>query len=123
MPTVIRSRSVLRRRFAPALNGWASPALKKAVEARGLCPDARVLVIGSVFPGQAQDVVRHKLTPVVWDPWQFDELEAAARAANVRSISIHLEIDTGMSRQGADPESLALFWRASTAIRLCASKV
>jgi alanine racemase len=82
-------------------------SIEEGVEARRCSPEARILVIGSVFPGQGRDVVRHKLTPVVWDTWQFDELEAAARAADIRSISVHLEIDTGMSRQGADPGSLA----------------
>ena len=82
-------------------------SIEEGVEARRVCPEARILVIGSVFPGQGRDVVNHKLTPVVWDAWQFDELEAAARAVDVRSISVHLEIDTGMSRQGAAPHSLA----------------
>jgi alanine racemase len=80
---------------------------EEGLEARRICPDARILVIGGAFPGQGKDVVRHKLTPIVWDSWQFDELEAAARAADVRSVSVHIEIDTGMSRQGVDPESLA----------------
>ena len=82
-------------------------SIEEGVEARRVCPEARILVIGSVFPGQGRDVVHDKLTPVVWDAWQFDELETAARAADVRSISVHLEIDTGMSRQGAAPHSLA----------------
>jgi alanine racemase len=43
----------------------------------------------------------------VWESWQFDEIEAAVRFADLRSFSVHLEIDTGMSRQGVDPESLA----------------
>jgi alanine racemase len=42
---------------------------------------------------------------VAWQPWQLDELEAAARTAG-GSIPIHLEIDTGMSRQGIAPEEL-----------------
>ncbi len=82
-------------------------SVEEGIEARSVCPDARILVIGGTFPGQGRDVVRHKLTPVVWDPGQFDELEAAVREEDVRSLSVHLEIDTGMSRQGADPESLA----------------
>lgn len=81
-------------------------SVEEGVEARLLCPDARILVISGAFQGQAQDVVRHKLTAVVWDTWQFEELEAAARVADARSVSVHLEIDTGMSRQGVAPESL-----------------
>jgi alanine racemase len=82
-------------------------SVEEGIEARRLCPEARVLVIGGVFPGDGRDVVSHKLTAVVWDAWQFDELEAAASAAELRSLSVHLEIDTGMSRQGAGPDSLA----------------
>jgi alanine racemase len=82
-------------------------SVEEGVAVRAVCPDARVLVIGGVFPGQGPDVLRHKLTPVVWEPHQLDELERAARAVDARSLSVHLEIDTGMSRQGVDPESLA----------------
>jgi alanine racemase len=48
------------------------------------------------------------LTPVAWEPWQLDELESAARRAraDAGAIPVHLEIDTGMSRQGVDLESL-----------------
>jgi alanine racemase len=82
-------------------------SVEEGVAARALCPRAIILVIGGVFTGQAEDVVRHGLTAVVWEPWQLDELEAAARAASVVSLPVHLEIDTGMSRQGADPQGLA----------------
>jgi alanine racemase len=81
-------------------------SVEEGVEARRLCPEARILVIG-VCPGQSREIVRHRLTAIVWDPWQFDELEAAARAADARSLSVHFEIDTGMSRQGAGPDSFA----------------
>jgi alanine racemase len=88
--------------------GWLGvTSVEEGVAARAVCPDARVLVIGGVFPGQGHDVVRHKLTPVLWEPLQFDELEDAARTAGVRSLSVQLEIDTGMSRQGADPCDLS----------------
>ena len=81
-------------------------SVEEGIEARRLCPDTRILVIG-VSPGQGRDVVRHKLTAVVWDAWQFDELEAAARIDDIRSVAVHLEIDTGMSRQGVSVDSLA----------------
>jgi alanine racemase len=89
------------------INWLGVTSVEEGVEARRLCPDARILVIGGVFPGQGEDVVRNKLTAVIWDDWQFDLLEAAARALGVRSISVHLEIDTGMSRQGVQLDALA----------------
>lgn len=43
--------------------------------------------------------VAHHLTPVVWDPAHLPPLAAAAASPH----PIHLEIDTGMSRQGVAP--------------------
>jgi alanine racemase len=87
---------------------WLGVAsVEEGVAARAVCPEAKVLVIGSAFPGQGEAVGRHGLTAVVWEPWQLDELEGAARAAGAAagSVPVHLELDTGMSRQGV---SLAL---------------
>ena len=88
---------------------------EEGVDARRLCPEARILVISGIFPDQGEAIVRNKLTAVVWESWQFDVLEAAARSLGIRSISVHLEIDTGMSRQGASiqaiPDLLARFRR------------
>jgi alanine racemase len=81
-------------------------SVEEGIEARRLCPEARILVIGGIFPDQGEAIVRNKLTAVVWDAWQFDILEGAARSLAIRSVSVHLEIDSGMSRQGADIESL-----------------
>jgi len=83
-------------------------SVEEGVAARAACPDARIVVIGGLFPGQAAAVVAHQLTAVAWDATHFDELAQAARAANAApaSIPIHLEIDTGMSRQGASLDDL-----------------
>ena len=84
-------------------------SVEEGVAARAICPAAQILVIGGNFPGQADDVVRHRLTAVVWEPSQLDELEYAARRAGLAdgALPVHLEIDTGMSRQGADVPGLA----------------
>jgi alanine racemase len=84
-------------------------SVEEGVEARALAAEANVLVIGGVFPGQGAEVVRHKLAAVAWETFQLDELESAALAAGALagSLPIHLEIDTGMSRQGVSLEGLA----------------
>ena len=84
-------------------------SVEEGVAARAICPQARILVISGNFSGQGEDVVRHQLTAVVWEPWQLDDLECAARKAGLqeRALPVHLEIDTGMSRQGADAQGLA----------------
>ncbi len=84
-------------------------SVEEGIVTRALCPEARVLIIGGVFPGQAAAAIQFQLTPVAWEPWQLDELLAAARAAGAQpgSVPIQLEIDTGMSRQGAGPNDFA----------------
>jgi alanine racemase len=89
-------------------------SVEEGMTARDVCPGARILVMGGIFPGQGPAVVEHNLAAVAWEPAQLDELESAGRAAHAPagSIAVHLEIDTGMSRQGVVPEQLApLFLR------------
>ncbi len=83
-------------------------SVEEGLAARALCPDVRILVIAGVFPGQGAALLAKRLTAVVWEPWQLDEIEKAARAAGsgAGSIPVHLEIDTGMSRQGATADGL-----------------
>jgi len=83
-------------------------SVEEGVAARALCPEARVLVLGGVFAGQGSEVVQHGLTVVAWEAWQLDELEKAARTAGGRpgGLAVHLEIDTGMSRQGVGTAGL-----------------
>jgi alanine racemase len=98
-------------------------SVEEGVAARGLCPEARVLVMSGCFPGQGAAAVEHRLTAVVWEPWHLDELETAAQTAGLGSgsLPVHLEIDTGMSRQGVGPDAVAAIvarFRAKSALRL-----
>jgi alanine racemase len=99
---------------------WLAVAsVEEAVTARALAPQARLLALGSLLPGWGAAVIAHNITPSVWTLEQLDELDSAARAAALSpaSLPIHLEIDTGMSRQGAGlkelPRILARFTAAS----------
>ena len=63
------------------------------------------------------------LTPVVWTPWHLDLLEkaAAARGMPPMSLAVHLEVDTGMSRQGVrvdEAAELLLRFHAGSPLRL-----
>jgi alanine racemase len=99
---------------APALVNagakWiAVTCIEEGVLARSLCPEVRVMVIGGVVPGQGTDLVKHNLTAIVWERRQLDDLVAAAREsrAGPGSLPVHIEIDTGMSRQGVRPDGLS----------------
>jgi len=86
-------------------------SVEEGVAARALCPKPHILIMSGLFPGEADAVIEHRLTPFVWETYHLDLLESAARAAglNPHSIPIHLELDTGMSRQGLRPEFLTEF--------------
>jgi alanine racemase len=110
---------------APLLAGAGAQWLgvtgaEEGVAVRAVCPQPRILLLSGMFPGEADMVIDQGLTPVVWEPWQLDLLEAAARARGLaaRSLAVHLEIDTGMSRQGVrvvgseiSPEAAAVLRR------------
>src|SRR5450432_728232 len=76
--------------------------VEEGVRVRTVCPQARVLVMSGIWLGEAEALLDHCLTPVVWEPYQLDLLENAATrlALKPQSVPVHLEIDTGMSRQG-----------------------
>jgi alanine racemase len=69
--------------------------IAEGIAVRAACPDAEILAMGGLWPGEADAAVAHRLTPVVWELVHLDE---AARGG--RPMAVHLEIDTGMSRQG-----------------------
>ena len=75
---------------------------------RSVAPQARILVMGSVWRREAEAAIEHCLTPVVWEPGQIESLYVAAGARRLaaHSMPVHLEIDTGMSRQGVRLDAL-----------------
>jgi alanine racemase len=74
----------------------------EGIAVRTACPDARILVMGGIWHREAETAIEHRLTPVVWEPAHLHWLESAAQQQGVasKSVLVHLEIDTGMSRQG-----------------------
>jgi alanine racemase len=79
----------------------AREALAEAGIALALQP--RILVMSGMMglPGEAERIVRQQLTAVVWDVAHLNLLAQAARRAPVpEQVPVHLEIDTGMARQG-----------------------
>jgi alanine racemase len=74
----------------------------EAIALRQVCPDARILIMSGLWDGEADPIIEQRLTPQVWEPFHFELLEEAAsrRGLGPRSVPVHLEIDTGMSRQG-----------------------
>ncbi len=100
--------------------------VRQALTASGIAPahQPEILIMCGLDPHDADDVVRHRLTPGVWDPGQIETLgHAALRATASEPFPIHLEIDSGMSRQGVAPgpalaQTLASLHAAGSRLRL-----
>lgn len=60
---------------------------------------ARILLMTGFWRGEEEDVVRHRLTPAVWQPESVELLHDAARALRSHA-AVHIKVDTGMSRLG-----------------------
>lgn len=92
--------------------------LGEALVVRKVCPQARILVMSGVWHGEAEAMIEHHLTPVIWEPLHIDLLHAAAEKMGkpAQSVSVHLELDTGMSRQGVQIEQLASLLDRLTAV-------
>jgi len=76
--------------------------LEEGVAQRELMPHSgvRVLVMCGMEAGDAVGMVAHGLTPVVWTAEHVTAMERAARAGGHR-VPVHVEVETGMARQGA----------------------
>ncbi len=59
--------------------------------------DARILVMGGLLPFEREAVFTHRLTPVAHSLEELRDYEAAERP-----LAVHLKVDTGMSRLGAN---------------------
>ncbi|HEY6414011.1 MAG TPA: alanine racemase [Edaphobacter sp.] len=60
----------------------------------------KVLVMSGLLEDEAVAVVRHSLTPVVWNKQQMEWLAEAVDRCGAPPLGVHLEIDSGMARQG-----------------------
>jgi alanine racemase len=84
-------------------------SVEEGVALRRLCPKVRILVMRGLMVGDADALIEAELLPTVWEPQQLVWLAEAAHKHKLAlgSVSVHLEIDSGMSRQGVDLADLA----------------
>ncbi|MGC8787013.1 MAG: alanine racemase [Anaerolineae bacterium] len=73
---------------------------------------APILVMGYATTGQAEDIVRHRLTPTVNTLELAYALSAAVKAQNAPPLPVHVKVDTGLGRFGLLPEEVLDFTRA-----------
>jgi len=72
---------------------------------------ADIIVMADLFDEHLQELLAHRLTPVVTESRLLPALAKAAEARNVL-LPIHIKVDTGMGRLGCAPEDLASLFDA-----------
>jgi alanine racemase len=98
--------------------------VRAALEAAGIARREQpgVLVMSVLLREDAEEVVRLGLVPVVWLREQMEWLAEAAGRLGMGPVAVHVEIDTGMARQGIRPgvelEDLLAWVRGEPGIRL-----
>jgi alanine racemase len=81
--------------------------VEEGIAVRAMLPattedSVRILVMCAMEVTDAPALVAQSLTPVVWTEEHILAMEQAAEAVGTRA-KVHLEIDTGMARQGVAP--------------------
>src|SRR5215510_9182516 len=73
----------------------------------------RILLLGGVWRGEEENIVKHELTPAVWN-WNHLELleNAAEKLKPQHAVAIHLKVNTGMNRLGGDLSELPQIFEA-----------
>ncbi len=74
-----------------------------------------IIILGGVFEHQAEDVLEHGLTPVVFADAQAQAFSKAAAARGVK-MPVHVKVDTGMGRVGMPPAEAVEFVAALNAM-------
>lgn len=82
-------------------------SLDEAIPLREAGIRANILLMTGFWRGEEAEIVRLRLTPTVWEPWQIESLDAAAASLGVASHPVHLKVDTGMGRLGVAVDQLA----------------
>ena len=85
---------------------WCGVArVNEALELRQAGLDCPILLLGYTPEARYEEMIQHQISITVWDIKQIESISEAALQLN-HEAKLHLKVDTGMSRLGADPEKI-----------------
>ena len=79
--------------------------IEEGIEFRQSGLETPILILGSIFPDEVEDLVRHDLSTIVCTLPLAQALAKEAKKQN-KTTSVHIKVDTGMNRLGVSPEHL-----------------
>lgn len=95
----------------PALWGFGVGDSAEALELRAAGVEAPVLILGTIIDDEVRQVVSHDVRVCIHSMDRIQSLEDEARRQG-RRLPVHLMVDTGMGRLGAQPPRAAELARA-----------
>ena len=79
--------------------GFATATVEEALQLRQAGIRKPVLILGFTFPDACEEIVRQEIRPTVFTMAAAEQLSREA-VRQGRTVSIHIKVDTGMSRIG-----------------------
>jgi alanine racemase len=104
---------VARTALGAGVDGLCVAVVQEGVELRRAGIVAPILLLSEQPFEQANEIIGADLQPTVCTPAGIDALALAARARSLTTpVPVHLKLDTGMHRAGADPHDAVAMVRA-----------
>ncbi|MCC6897703.1 MAG: alanine racemase [Polyangiaceae bacterium] len=100
------AKAVARTLERAGATGLCVALLEEGIELREAGIRVPILVMGGYYGRAWGEILRHELTPVVFDPGQIEELADEVRYSSSEPIAVHVKVDTGMGRLGVMPKDL-----------------
>ena len=79
--------------------------IEEGVELRENNITEPILILGSIFPDEVADLVRHNFATILCTPHLAQALAKEAEKQG-KTVNVHIKVDTGMNRLGVLPENL-----------------
>lgn len=99
--------AIAREAATTGVDGMCVALVSEGIELRDAGIDLPILIFSEQPEAEINNVVAHRLIPTVYSGAYINMLAAAVRRAEVAPIDVHLKIDTGMHRVGAEPTEAA----------------
>jgi alanine racemase len=93
------------RALESVCDGLAVSLVEEGLELRAAGLRGPIIVLGAYYNRHHREVLDEGLTPVVYDPGDLERFATAA-AGRGGKVSVHLKVDTGMSRLGVAIDEL-----------------
>ena len=98
---------VSRAAVSAGVDGLCVAITAEGIDLRETGIDAPILIFSEQPVEEIGDIVRHRLTATVCRREYVQALASAARRNGGMRVDVHVKVDTGMHRVGADPADVA----------------